>query len=346
MRADIFKHWPISVAILFSVGLVGGVYLFVRDAGAPMMAEASTETELLRAIASKDDDADGLPNWSEGLYGTDPDAADTFHLGVTDGEAVAKGLIVPKAVTDIPVTTYAPDESAIVDPSLPPAPAAGTLTATFAQNFFTLFMAAREANGGADLTESQMNDVANQSIQMLTSSIKPAAEYKTMSDLNIVGSGASAMLAFAVSAEAVLLKNTNDATMTDINYLKSAVMDGNKSAYEHIVSIAKSYRGSAAGLAALPIPKELASDALLLINTLMRMSQIDIDFTKAETDPLIAILAIQQYQTVATALGKAFIHFGTVYADAGISLPSGAPGALFVNMVADIEREQAALKKP
>lgn len=344
MRADIFKHWPISVAILFSVGLVGGVYLFVRDAGAPMMAEASTETELLRAIAGKDDDADGLPNWSEGLYGTDPDVADTFHLGVTDGEAVAKGLIVPKAVTDIPATTYAPDESAIVDPSLPPAPAAGTLTAIFAQNFFTLFMAAREANGGADLTESQMNDVANQTMEMFLSSVKPTSDYKSMRDLAVSGSGAEAMKAFAASAEAVFRSNKSNATMTDIDYLRSAVMDGNTDAYEHILSIAKGFRSTAAGLAVLPVPKELAEADLLLINTMMRMSQLDVDFTKVDSDPLVAILALQQYQTVTVALGRAFIALGDIFRQAGISLPSDAPGAALVNMMADIEREQAATK--
>ena len=78
----------------------------------------------------------------------------------------------------------------------------------------------------------------------------------------------------------------------------------------------------------------------------MRLSQIDVDFTKAGTDPLVAILALQQYQTVTTALGKSFIDIGNVYASAGISLPSGAPGARFVNMTANIQSTQVATKTP
>jgi hypothetical protein len=77
----------------------------------------------------------------------------------------------------------------------------------------------------------------------------------------------------------------------------------------------------------------------------MRMGELDTDFTKANTDPLVAILALQQYQTVATALQKAFVDIGDAYAAAYVSLPSGVPGASFVNMVADIEREQVK-KKP
>jgi len=346
MRGEFFKHKNIIISVVFSTVLVVGAYLFARGVEAPQVAQASTETALLQAIASKDSDADGLTDWLEALYGTDSHNSDTFHLGMTDGEAVTKGLIVPKAISDIPTSTSSSDGSVVVDPSLPPAPADGTLTAQFAQNFFTLFIAAKEANGGADLSESQMNDVANQSIQMLTTTVKAAPDYKNIGELAISESSAGAMTSFAANAEAVLLKNTNDATTTDINYFKSALIDGDANANGHILSIAKGLRDSAVGLAVLPVPKELAQADLLLINILMRLSQVDVDFTKAGTDPLVAILALQQYQTVTTALGKAFIDIGNIYASAGISLPSGAPGARFVNMTANIQDKQAATKTP
>lgn len=343
MRGYFYEHWQISVSLVFSVVLVSGAYVVARYVEAPLVAQASTETALLQAIATKDTDTDGLPDWEETMYGTDPRNSDSFKLGMTDGEAVAKGLIVPKAITEMS-SSSSTGGSVIVDPSLPPAPADGTLTAQFAINFFSLFMAAKEANGGADLSESQMNDVANQSVSMITKLIKPAPDYKTLDELTISGSGAEAMKEFAISAEAILFKNTNDATTTDLNYLKAAVMEGDDTAYGHILSIAKSYRGSAAGLAALPVPKEVAAPDLLLINTLMRMSQLDVDFTKADSDPLIAILALQQYQTVATALGKSFTDIGKIYANSNLALPSGAPGSFFVNMMADIQRKQSTAK--
>lgn len=344
MRAGILKHWQISIALVFSLALVAGSYLFARGVITPQVAQASAETALLQAIANKDADHDGLPDWQETLYGTDPHISDTFHIGMNDGEAVAKGLIVPKAVNDVSIATSTPSSADYVDPSLPPAPANGTLTALFAQNFFTLYMTAREANGGADLSESQMSDVANQSVQMITSSIKPAPDYKAMSDLTISGSGPDAMKSFAASVELILKKNTSDATTTDINYLKSAVMDGDTTANEHLLSIAKGFRSSAAGIAAIPVPTELAQADLLLINTFMRMSQLDVDFTKSDSDPLVAILALQQYETVTRAMLKAFTNIGAAFAAAYVTLPSGAPGASFVNMTADIKRAQANKK--
>lgn len=339
-------NWRILAATLFSVVLVVGAFWLAKGIESPPVAQASEEAALLQAIATKDADSDGLPDWEEALYGTDARNADSLTLGMTDGEAVAKGLIVPKAIADLSVTDSSSGGSQIVDPSLSPAPAEGTLTAAFAQNFFTLFMAAKESNGGGDLTESQMNDVANQALNSISSIAKAAPDYKSAKDITVSGSGTDAMMAFAVNAEAVMLKNTSTATTSELKYLKSALIDNDDTAYAHIASIAKAYRDSAVGIAVLPVPKELATDDLALINALMRMSQLVIDFTRSTTDPLAAMLALQQYPQAAQALGEAFIHIGAIYATAGISLPTGAPGASFVNLIADINREQTATKKP
>src|ERR1035437_7373016 len=115
MRGEIFKHKQIGAATLFSVVIVVGAYFLARGIESPPVVQASTETALLQAIASKDSDSDGLPDWEESRYGTDPHVADTFHLGMTDGESVAKGLIVPKAIADIPVATSTPTANNNID---------------------------------------------------------------------------------------------------------------------------------------------------------------------------------------------------------------------------------------
>ncbi len=334
MWEKISKHWQVIAAAFFSAALVIGAYVFARGIESPRVAQASTETALLQAIATKDSDNDGLPDWEESLYGTDPHVADTFHLGMTDGEAVARGLIVPKAIADIQTASSSP--MSLDANGLPPAPADGTLTAAFAQDFFTLYLAAKQNAGSSDLSDTDLQNIADQAISQLASSIKPAADFRSASELTVSGSGADALKAFAASAEAVLLKNTSDATSTDIEYLKAALENNDATALPHIASIAKMYRGSAAGLAVLPVPRELAAADLALINTLMRLSEVDTDFTRADSDPLAAILAIQQYAQVAQALSDAFTGIGKVYATAGIRLPKGAPGASVVNMIANV----------
>lgn len=344
MKERILENWRTLTATIFSVALITGVYMIARGVESPPVAQASTESMLLQAIATKDSDGDGLSDWEEALYGTDLHVVDTSRLGMTDGEAVARGLIVPIAIADIPTAT---SSAAVIDSDgLPPAPAERTLTSSFAKAFFTYFVRAKQASGGANLSESEMQNVADQALKSLSATFTIAPDFKSAKDLTVSGSGPDALKAFAVSAEAVLLKNTSTATTSEINYLKYVVENNDTSALSHLSSIAKGYRNSAVGLAMLPVPQELASDDLALINAMMRISQITADFARVHDDPLATILALKQYPDAVLALGNAFIRIGTIYKAAGISLPAGSPGAEFVNLIQNVADQQAAAKKP
>lgn len=347
MRGEIFKHWNIIAATLFSVVLIAGAYMFARGIESPQVAQASTETALLQAIATKDSNGDGLPDWEKSLYGIPVNSATTdyFHLGMTDGEAVAKGLIVPKAIADIRVATSSP--TSFSPNGLPSPSVEGTLTATFTQNFLILYLAAKQANGDADLSESQVNDVASQAVNQLAVSIKATPDFKTVHDLAVFGSGASALTAFAVSAEAVFMKNTSNATTSELAYLKSALENNDLIAIQHMASIAKEYRNSATGLAVLPVPTELAVDDLALVNAMMHLSEIISDFTRVNDDPLTAILALKQYPQAVQSFGAVFIDISKIYAAAGIVLPSGTPGASFMNLINGLAaNQQSVVPKP
>jgi len=342
----ILEHWRIPAATLFSVALIIGAYVLARGVESPPMAQASAETVLLQAIAAKDSDHDGLPDWEEALYGTNPNNIDSFNLGMTDGEAVAKGLVVPKAIADVPVATSSP-ASLDLD-GLPPPPAEGTLTAAFAQNFFNFYLAAKQANGGEDLSGSQMNDVASQTLSSLSTTVKIAPDFKSLHDLKIFSDpDAAGLVAFAESADEVMIKNTTNATTSEINYLKNALLNNDTAALPYISSIAKTYRDTAAGLAVLPVPTELANADLMLINAMMRLSEIINDFTLVNSDPLAAMLALSQYPQAVPALATAFLSIGNAYVTAGVSFPADAPGARFVNIVKNFAMsQQAAALKP
>lgn len=335
MKERILEHWRVMVATLFSTVLIVGVFIIARGVGSPPVAEASTESALLQSIASKDTDSDGLSDWEEVLYGTDPRISDTSRLGITDGEAAARGLIVPLAITDVPDATGKPFSSA-----------PETMTSAFAKTFFSLFVEAKTASGGADLSESEMNVVANKALSSLASSIAPAPDFKSAKDLTVSGSGLDALKAFAVSAEIVLLKRTSNATKSELLYLKDSVENRDATAIPLIASIAKSYRESAIGLAVLPVPKELAEIDLALINAMMRMSQIAADFAKVNEDPLATILALKQYPQAVLDLGNAFIGISKAYRSANITAPAGTLGTAFVNLIPDIAAEQSAARKP
>jgi hypothetical protein len=335
MSGGVYTNWRVLGATGFAVVLIIGTYIFVHGVGAPPAAEAADATALLQTLATRDSDHDGLPDWEEALYGTDPHNPDTFHLGMTDGEAVARGLIVPKAITDLPPAATSSESAAN---SLPGAPADGTLTAAFAQDFFSLYTAAKQANGGQPLTASDTAAIAYQATQQLAQSVKPAPDYKQLSDLTVSGQGPAALRTFAAAAQAVMEHATTTATLSEIDYLKEALTSPDQAtianAYAQMHSIAQAYRTTAVGLAVLPVPTELAESDLGLINSLMHLSQIISDLTRADSDPLTAMLALNQYLDQTVSLGNAFSGIDETYTKEQVTFAPGDPGAAFVGVKA------------
>jgi len=327
----IIRNWRVGIATLFSVVLVVGAFLLARGVGSPPAAEASAETALLATIATRDSTGDGLPDWQKALYGIPLNATTTdyFNLGMTDGEAVAKGLIVPKAIADLAVATSSGAQSS--DSSLPAA-TPGSLTDIFAKQFFTLYIQAKQANGGVELSTDQTNTLATQALNTLPALIAAAPNYKSASDLTRGRSGVEAFKAFAAGVEAVIIKNrqASDATKNELIYLQAAVDQNDSSALASLTSLAKMYRDSAVGIAALPVPPELASADAALVNALMRQSQIVSDFARVNVDPLATIAAIDQYMRLDQAFSDVFSGITSAYQTSGVSIPTGTPGALFL----------------
>jgi hypothetical protein len=323
---QILRNWRVLAATLFSAVLVVGAYIFARGIESPPVAQASTETALLQAIATKDSSGDGLPDWEKSLYGIpiNSTTTDYFHLGMTDSEAVAKGLIVPKAIADISVATSTPT--------------GGTLTDAFARNFFALYLSAKQANSGVDLTADQTNTLAAEAMNQLSQTFIPTADFKTTADIKIFGTGPDALRAFAVAAEAVFNRHMGTTTTSEMQSLQEVMQNGDAAAVAQLASAAQIYRNYAAGLAVLPVPQEIAADDLALINAMLLRSVADDAFTRVNTDPLSAMLALQQFSQTESAFWNVFADIGTVYAAAGVSLPTGTPGASFVNLIANSSR--------
>ncbi len=333
------ERWSIPIATLFSVALIVGAYLLAHGAASPSVAQASTETALLQAIATKDSTGDGVPDWEKALYGIPLNATTTdyFHLGMTDGEAVARGLIVPKAIANIPAAPAA--TSTAVSPSdfdyaaygLPP-PSPGTLTDAFSQTFFTLYLQAKQANGGAELSADQVNTLASQAIADLSASVSATPPYEQAGDIKVAGKGPDALHAYAAEAEAIFQAHPADATTSEIDYLQDYLENSDSSALKHIASIASSDRAIAAGLAVISAPEELRSAHLALVNALMHMSEVINDFSHADTDPITAMLALSQYEQASQDLGAAFVSLGQEYEAEGVTFSPGEKGATLVGL--------------
>lgn len=310
-------------ASIFSVLLIVGAYGAATWDGIHLpTAEASTQSELLQAIAQKDTDQDGLPDWEESLYGTSPSVRDSRELGMTDGEAVKKGLIVPQAVTATP--SEATDESAPL-----------TLTDIFSRELFLSYMSLKYQKDGEALTQEEMERLIK-TVFVRLQGANLVAVTRDEADIETTVSSKEAMSVYAASAEAVFLAHEpGDAGKNELEHLKAAVA-GDAAAYARAAARGQSYRDIAAGLMALPVPSTLVDEHLALVNALERLGTIVGEIAGIPTDPLGGILALRLHEDADRNVDAVFARIRIVYAASGITLNAGTSGARFV----------AAMKNP
>lgn len=333
------QQWGIISAILLAIVMIGGSYFYAIGGFAPQQVDATSFTAALQTFTTKDSDGDGLPDWEETLYGTDPHKVDTFGLGMTDGEAVAKGLILPIAAT--PSATNSSTTQTFTDQT-----ASSTLsnsklstnsfTALFAKDFFTAYLAAKTANGNIPPTKKQAATIALNIMQSISDQ-NAIANYRTLSQINVSGSGAQSLRDYAATTQKALSSNTLSENKWVPDYLQEAMSDSSTSteALVHIRNISQMYTKGAAILAQISVPKEAEQAHLDLINAYAHMGTVTSHMAEFNTDPLITFLAITKYKTNILSLARAYVELGKVFRTAGITLAPGTPGASFVNVATD-----------
>lgn len=343
MKGDgVYKNWRVIGASVFSAALVITAYAIARDAGAPAYVLASTEEDLLKQIASKDSDGDGLPDWEEALYGTDPKSTDSKKLGISDAEAVAKGLIVPKVPADAEAINPGSGEKVLIDGSLP-VPAQGTLTRAVSEHIIASYTAALQRSPSGTLSAEDVQRLVQEIVQGLDSSFGAPPDFKKKSDLHITkNNDLQSLKNFATDAEAVLLVNKANATNTPLGYLQSYLQEGDSTALLKLQALAKLYQDSAAGLSVLPVPESIAGDHLAMVNAFSRFGRVAKAFTQADTDPLVTMLALKQYQDVIKQLGDSFLNINLAFKKAGVVYAPGEPGSAYIGMIDKVIEEQKA----
>ncbi len=329
----ISKKIGILLSVFVSTSLIFGAYALAKNTSTPKIAVASTETELLAVIAQRDTDKDGLPDWEEVLYGTNPTERDTRQLGMSDGEAVSRGLIVPRANVPMPIST---NKVEIDDTE---SPAQNTLTSVFAQSLFSKYILARQENGG-DLSTEQISSLVQNARQQLMASVRPASNFKTKEDLSIIASSPDLLRKYAISAEEVLSTHSGNLSESELFYLDLALRNGDSEAIHNLEKLSRAYIDSAMGLVAIAVPSDLSGLSLDLINVLYRIGNEIGDFSRVTTDPIATMLSLAQYRDSIDNMIEIFQKISEMYIINNSSIEVGAQGSGFVNLIASIEPAQ------
>jgi hypothetical protein len=110
-------------------------------------------------------------------------------------------------------------------------------------------------------------------------------------------------------------------------------LNDDASALLQLSGTAQIYRNYADGLLKIPAPQELAGYDVALINAMLLRALVDDGLAQVNTDPLKTMLALEQFDQTERTFWNVFSGIGQLYTSSGVVLPSGAPGASFVNVI-------------
>lgn len=288
----------------------------------PSLAEAQSADELLKAYASKDSDSDGLPDWQESLYGTDPENPQSVKAGVSDSDAVAQGLVSLKFASDTSglATTAGTDVpgTAVSDSSL---------TAQFSQAFFKAYVAA----GGQNMTESDQQALLN----TLMADFSARAQKLVVSSytsVNVHTDPAVTVTDYAGAVESALVRYDVPAGEgSAVELMDAFVNGGDQSAQPKLLRLAASYASISKALANAHVPPALLSQHLALMqsfDTLGRATALVADYQK---DPIGVLGALSVYVPASKSASDAFKSIGAAIVASG-EPAEGAPGYLLVSI--------------
>jgi hypothetical protein len=277
--------------------------------------DAASTQELLKEYSVKDSDNDGLPDWQEALYGTDPNNATSNGKGMTDGEAVQKGLLTPKTLSNALATS--------TTPTVPgKAPAAGSVTDEFAK---TLYIEMMKVQGAQPLTADQISSVVQSSLAKLETQQKPLSTYSD-SDVVVGGSGAASLTAYTVAVEKAFSTYGVTTEKSELLYLQDAAEKNDTAALRKVQAVGKAYTSIAKAVAKIPAPKEAAAAHLHLVNALARTGSAISDMGTFDTDPIRSLLGIGTYAPATADFVVALSELRAVYTTDGVTFTSGQPG--------------------
>lgn len=309
----------VGIASLIALLLIGGAYAISGPNpwfGLGRVAEAQSAEELLKEYAVQDTDTDGLPDWQESLYGTDPRNPESFRAGIKDGEAVAQGLIEPK------VMVRAQEEPTNLETVPGTAGAPNSLTDRFAQAFLTRYLNNR---GELPPTAESMQSFVEAGVADLIATSAVPDRY-ALSDVRTSGSsGTEALRSYVVAVEAAFDAHEIPGRRSELAYFSDALR-GDVRALSFIDDVSEEYENIARDLMGINVPSEARQAHLAIANALVRLSEASADLASMDEDPLRALVGITLYQRYPDELIAAFANLGGVLSAYQVQIAAGSPG--------------------
>lgn len=316
----------ILAAVVIAAGMIG--VSFWLSSSKPKLASALSTDELLRAYVEQDTDQDGLPDWQEEVYGTDPANPSSVEPGMTDLDALKEGYVKPAYESE-------PLKSEEVAPPYVPGenPSSGSLTERFSTQFAQAYFA---AGGGTNVSDAEQQQIIN---DLLAVFVREAAEdvASSYTRISLRIDSETSLDEYASKLATVLVMNDLPPQDADPVALTQAIMNNDADAVKKLAKLGVTYSNIRSALLSMPVSSEAADAHLALTRGFDTFARTTDVITKYSEDPLAALGALSAFEPTSKSMLGAFGTIATLILREGEPEP-GTAAAMLVNIARSSEQ--------
>lgn len=239
-----------------------------------------------------DSDNDGLRDWEETIYHTDPKNPDTDNDKTPDGEEIKLGRDPLKP---------GPDDNPQKNTENPKPYSELTLTERIASQLNNYFILPRLTNQEIQFDVPSISEqIAEETFASVQTAYEPT--YK-LSDLQIIRKiDANAIETYSVSFDAIFTDAFAGITKPEIVVFSEAIQNETLADLVILDRYLRAYESSIENLKKLSVPEPLAQYQLDYLNTLVIHREAVAKIRKGDKDILVAVVGAQEYVQTAKKL--------------------------------------------
>ncbi len=258
-------------------------------------------TPVLFQQNNKDSDNDGLSDWEEVLWKTNPNNPDTDGDGTTDGEEIKQGRDPLKPG---PNDKYSAENFAAATSTALVGTADSNETEKLSQEFISQYLAYK-VQGGASLDQASKDKLITSLLNGLDLEIIPPY---TIGSIKISTDNSQESLKnYASQLEIILSKYVNPPPSMEVYIFKDMVDKKDESMVKELDKSVATYEGLRKDCLNLTAPSDLKNQHLKLVNSFALLKGISEKFSNHFNDPLGSLIAFEQYPTVAMDMANSVI---------------------------------------
>ncbi len=302
----------LSTVIALVIIIVAVRYAWTGKKETLVLGNQEITTQDIANIKTIDTDNDGLPDWEEALWKTDPKNPDTDGDGTPDGAEIDAGRDPLVANTAGPGKE--PNDK--IDPKIIASNTADDAewnslneTQKFGRMLLSDYIAVQPADGSA-LTTDQTNQLV-QNAAANTPEIQLQQKY-LIENISIIDNPTAKDISnYSTEFYKIFNNEVKNNLLSEFSILDTYATNNDPKVLKGLDKIIASYQKSAQDMINIKTPAEIADSQLLYANSLYDLSSLATKLKEAENNSLIVITAFSKYSDVINNLNQALQSIGS-----------------------------------